>query len=178
MQLIRNGRFVGDPWKTVTNPEAEQDLEGCIVPGQWLIDRIGFGEPCNNVPRHGVVIENSMSLDAAKVLARCAALIVIRFPAATDGRGFSLARYLRAQAYQGELRASGPLIVDQYPLVRASGFETVEIPNEIAARQPEISWRRALAAYPRRYQPSHTGAPAILQLRRQEAATGTNDKNL
>ncbi|MEY3959724.1 MAG: hypothetical protein RIR14_378, partial [Pseudomonadota bacterium] len=41
----------------------------------------------------------------------------------------------------GELRAVGPMIADQYPMARRVGFDAVEIPDDIAARQPEPQWR-------------------------------------
>ena len=37
----------------------------------------------------------------------------IAFPAMGDGRGFSIARRLRAMGYRGVLRAKGPLVADQ-----------------------------------------------------------------
>lgn len=69
-----------------------------------------------------------------------APLLRIAFPGFTDGRGFTLARRLRAMGYRGRLRACGPLIADQYAMARGSGFDEVEIPDAIAARQPEEQW--------------------------------------
>ena len=70
-----------------------------------------------------------------------APLVRIHFPAFNDGRGFSLARRLRALGFTGRLRAFGPLIADQYPLARRVGFDEVEIPAALAARQPADQWR-------------------------------------
>lgn len=67
-------------------------------------------------------------------------LIGIDFPAFTDGRGFSLARRLRELGFQGRLRATGRLIADQYAMARRVGFDEVQIPVDIAARQPEAQW--------------------------------------
>ncbi len=67
-------------------------------------------------------------------------LIRVAFPATSDGRGFTLARQLRARGYAGRLRAKGPLISDQYAMARRSGFDEVEIPDDMAARQPEAEW--------------------------------------
>jgi uncharacterized protein (DUF934 family) len=68
-------------------------------------------------------------------------LIRIAFPAFNDGRGFTLARRIRAMGYTGILRAHGPLVADQYPMARRVGFDEVEIPDDLAARQPEAQWR-------------------------------------
>lgn len=67
-------------------------------------------------------------------------LIAISFPAMTDGRGFTLARMLRAKGYKGRLRAVGALISDQYAMARRVGFDEVEIPAALAARQTEEQW--------------------------------------
>ena len=71
-------------------------------------------------------------------------LIAIEFPDFADGRGFSMARRLRALGYEGRLRARGHLIADQFPLARNCGFDEVEIDDAVAARQPEPQWLAAL----------------------------------
>lgn len=68
-------------------------------------------------------------------------LVRVSFPAMGDGRGFSIARRLRALGYRGRLRAKGPLIADQARAARNVGFDEVEVPEAIAARQPEALWR-------------------------------------
>ena len=67
-------------------------------------------------------------------------LIRVAFPAFNDGRAFTIARRLRELGYAGILRAFGPVIVDQYPMARRVGFDQVEIPDELAARQPQDQW--------------------------------------
>jgi uncharacterized protein (DUF934 family) len=68
-------------------------------------------------------------------------LIRIAFPAFSDGRGFTLARRLRTMGYAGCLRAAGPVIADQYAMFRRSGFDEVEISDDMAARQPADQWQ-------------------------------------
>ncbi len=68
-------------------------------------------------------------------------LIRVSFPAFNDGRAFTVARRLRMLGYRGELRATGPVIADQYAMARRVGFDAVEIPDELAARQPEDQWK-------------------------------------
>ena len=64
----------------------------------------------------------------------------IAFPAFSDGRGFTHARRLRALGFTGLLRAQGHVIADQYAMVRRSGFDEVEISDDLAARQPQDQW--------------------------------------
>jgi len=68
------------------------------------------------------------------------ALIRIRFGSFADGRGFTVARRLRAMGYRGGLRAAGHVLADQYAMARRAGFDEIEIAPEIAARQPEPQW--------------------------------------
>ena len=68
-------------------------------------------------------------------------LIRVSFPAFNDGRAFTVARRLRMLGYTGELRALGPVISDQYAMARRVGFDSVEIPDDLAARQPEAQWK-------------------------------------
>jgi len=69
-------------------------------------------------------------------------LIRVAFNAFNDGRGFTIAHRLRAMGYQGRLRARGPVIADQYGMLRRAGFDEVEISPDMAARQPEPQWLR------------------------------------
>jgi uncharacterized protein (DUF934 family) len=67
-------------------------------------------------------------------------LIRVAFPAFNDGRAFTIARRLRMAGFKGHLRAVGPLIADQYAMARRVGFDDVEIPDDLAARQPQAQW--------------------------------------
>lgn len=69
-------------------------------------------------------------------------LIRVDFPGFADGRGFTIARRLRLMGFQGRLRAKGHVIADQYAMARRSGFDEVEISEELAARQPQDQWLR------------------------------------
>lgn len=93
---------------------------------------------------HGGAIALDLAADADLAglrdhLARIA-LIRIRFGSFADGRGFTLARRLRAMGYAGRLRAAGHVLADQYAMARRAGFDEVEIAPEMARRQPEDQW--------------------------------------
>ena len=68
-------------------------------------------------------------------------LIRVAFPAFNDGRGFTIARRLRMLGYTGTLRAFGHVLADQYAMARRVGFDEVEIPDDLAARQPGPQWQ-------------------------------------
>jgi uncharacterized protein (DUF934 family) len=97
------------------------------------------------------------------------ALIAIPFPRYNDGRGFSIARALRAQGYQGILRATGALLPDQFAFALHVGFDEVEISDAQAARQPIGQWLQALTLIHDSYQARADGTASILARRRAAA---------
>jgi len=68
-------------------------------------------------------------------------LIRVAFPAFNDGRAFTIARRLREYGYTGQILALGPVIADQYAMLRRVGFDGAEIPDDLAARQPADQWQ-------------------------------------
>ena len=68
-------------------------------------------------------------------------MIRVDFPSFADGRGFTIARRLRLRGFAGRLRAKGHVISDQYAMARRSGFDEVEIGDDLAARQTEAEWQ-------------------------------------
>lgn len=105
-----------------------------------LVTDKGFA-PVPALPETGLA-DLAHTDDPAALVAQLADLVLIRVhvPAFNDGRGFTIGRRLRMLGYTGELRAVGPIIADQYPMARRVGFDAVEIPDEMAARQPEAQW--------------------------------------
>ena len=54
-------------------------------------------------------------------------LVVLNFPKFTDGRAYSQARLLRDRlGYQGGLRATGAVFLDQLPFLLRCGFDSFE----------------------------------------------------
>ena len=93
-------------------------------------------------PDHVAVdLANTDDPDALMGLLDQLTLIRVAFPAFNDGRAFTVARRLRMLGYTGQLLAFGPVIADQYAMLRRGGFDGAEIPEDIAARQPEDQWQ-------------------------------------
>ncbi|MFZ3581984.1 DUF934 domain-containing protein [Loktanella sp. DJP18] len=101
-------------------------------------DVVPLAEVALDVPV-AVDVPSDAEPDAVKTVMQ-AAMIRIAFPSFSDGRGFTLAAMLRRAGYQGRLRAQGHVIADQYAMARRSGFDEVEISDDLAARQPEDQW--------------------------------------
>ena len=66
-------------------------------------------------------------------LLRALDLIVLYTPLFADGRNFSLAKHLRLQGYQGEIRVAGEFGRDQIAYLRRSGIDSFVIANEYLA---------------------------------------------
>lgn len=124
--LVTDRGFQGEDWAEDRILSLEALLSGGDLPGQ----DIAVDFPNNEDPSV-----------LAPFLDRLA-LIRVAFPAMGDGRGFSIAARLRRMGYSGRLRAAGPLIADQYPAARRTGFDEVEISDALAERQTEAAWRR------------------------------------
>lgn len=104
------------------------------------LDRLSGGEALPDGPL-GVDLPNDADPACLAPWLDRLGLVRIAFPAMGDGRGFSLAARLRSMGYRGRLRAAGPLVADQYAAARRTGFDEVEIPAALAARQPAARWR-------------------------------------
>lgn len=131
------------------NGKIQRTLPVEFIPqeGQPVIVRdSGFGPE----DWHGEVIDLApdANLDDPELNYRDAEMIRIAFPSFTDGRGFTLARRLRVAGYKGRLRAAGHVIADQFPMVRRSGFDEVEINFDLARRQPWELWKRSANVAP------------------------------
>ncbi|MBC7157636.1 MAG: DUF934 domain-containing protein [Rhodobacteraceae bacterium] len=113
-----------------------------FAPDDWAGAVLPLAELAARGDRHSAVLL-APDDDPAELRPRLAdiPLIAVAFPAFSDGRGFTIARRLRAMGYGGRLRARGHVLADQYAMARRVGFDEVEIDDALAARQPEAQWR-------------------------------------
>ncbi len=88
---------------------------------------------------------------------RALALVVLQFPKWTDGRAYSQARLLRSRyRFQGEMRATGDVLVDMVPLLARTGFDAVVL----RADQTVDAAERALGFFAGHYQGDVGDSPA------------------
>ena len=113
----------------------------------------------------GLDIPNTVRIEDLSPWLAHVALISIRFPSFSDGRGLSLARHIRRQGYQGLLRAQGPLIPDEFYYLTQCGFDEVQLPAGSAQRQTIAQWQQALAVRNGGYQQGYAEPSSILQAR-------------
>ena len=110
-----------------------------FAPDDWTCDVA----PLDEAPTDAAAVDVSSDTDPETLTGRLDGLALIRvaFPKSADGRGFTIARRLRRLGYSGRLRAAGHVLADQYAMARRSGFDEVEIDDDLALRQPEDQWQ-------------------------------------
>lgn len=171
MPLLDRDGAREDGW-TRSESAAADNIPAAIVPWEFLVealDRQGSGQSI------GVLIPNNLAVSELAPLLPRLALVAIAFPAFADGRGFSLARQIRRAGFTGELRATGPLTADQFAYALSCGFDTIELPEASAARQPVEQWLRARDAFSRTYQRGYgaTGRNVLDQRRAARVAAAS-----
>ncbi|MCQ8781970.1 DUF934 domain-containing protein [Mangrovibrevibacter kandeliae] len=115
--------------------------------------------------RLGLSVANDTKVDAIAPFFDAIDLIAVEFPSFSDGRGLSLAKRLRRAGFAGRLRASGPLIADQFAEALACGFDEIQLPETMAARQPVAQWLAAKDIVTEHYQSGYGADRSILQKR-------------
>lgn len=167
MALISEGRFIEDAWRRLADEEALPKSGKVIVSLSRLEHALAHLDAGVAL---GVLAPNTTEPEALAAALPRLSLISIVFPAFADGRGFSLARLIRRAGFTGELRASGRLLADQYRHALGCGFDTIEIPDDLAERQDESQWQAERAAHARTYQRGYVAPGSILEARRKAAA--------
>lgn len=164
MPLIKDGRFAADDWLRLSEgselPAAGAKL--ILSPERLVSEGPALAEAGYHL---GVEISNDADPDSLRPWFGRLQLIAVPFPKHADGRGYSMATRLRRLGFSGELRATGHLIADQYALARSCGFDTVEISDMQAERQPEAHWIEAEMAMTLAYQRGYGPLRSILSAR-------------
>ena len=113
-----------------------------FAPDDWTPPIVPLADLAANDAGPVVAVDLASDADPAALAGRLDDIDLVRvdFPSFADGRGFTIARRLRLMGYQGRLRARGHVIADQYAMARRSGFDEVEIDEDLARRQPEDQW--------------------------------------
>lgn len=167
MVLISDGRFMEDGWRRLADEEAMPRSGKAIVSLARLEPALAA---LGSDLALGVIVPNTTEPPALAAALPRLGLVSISFPAFADGRGFSLARLIRRAGFAGELRASGRLLADQYAHALGCGFDTIEIPEDLAQRQDPAQWQAARDAHARTYQRGYVARGSILDARRKAAS--------
>lgn len=172
MPLVKAGKIVEDRFVRVPDDAPVPDGIAVLVPHGRL-----FADAAHLLRRAapiGVTWPNDRKVaELAPYLDRVA-LVALVFPAFKDGRAYTQARILREQyGFQGELRATGQILRDQFLFLLRAGFDAFEVvkPADAAA------FVEAVRRYSVFYQPTGDGRPTVLRAR-IERATGHSEHRL
>ena len=150
MPLWRRDGFTQDKWAFLGD-EAPVPEEGAIAVSlkRWLGERETLSLRAGPV---GVAVEAGADAQAHLPDLAGRPLIALAFDKFADGRSFSYARLLRDRlGFQGELRATGDVLIDEIPLMLRCGFDLFEVTNAPTLRALEGGH---LPGSPLHYQPS------------------------
>jgi uncharacterized protein (DUF934 family) len=169
MPLVKQGRIATDIFVHVP--------DGAELPGDGavLVSSTRFLEDPEALLKRGgktgVVWPNNRDVDDLVPYLDRFAVIALVFPSFRDGRAYSQARLLRERhGYDGELRATGQVLRDQFVFMQRAGFDAFEVKKESDAD----AFAETVKRYSVFYQPTGDGRVTALnrrmQLRHSESA--------
>ena len=169
MPLVKQGRITTDPFVHAVDGAELPDDGAILVPAaRFLEDPEAVLKRAGKV---GVIWPNNRDLDdLVPYLDRLAAVALV-FPSFRDGRAYSQARLLRERhGYDGELRATGQVLRDQFVFMSRAGFDAFEVKKDADAD----AFAETVKRYSVFYQPTGDGRVTALnrrmQLRHSESA--------
>src|SRR2546425_10594972 len=149
MPLVKQGRVATDIFVHVA--------DGAELPGDGavLVSAARFLEDPEALlkrgAKFGVIWPNNRDLDDLVPYLDRLALVALVFPSFRDGRAYSQARLLRERhGLEGELRATGQVLRDQFLFLARAGFDAFEVSKD--ADVPAFA--AAMTRYSVFYQPA------------------------
>jgi uncharacterized protein (DUF934 family) len=169
MPLVKNGRIATDLFLHVA--------DGAELPGDGavLVSATRFLEDpealLKRTGKLGVIWPNNRDVDDLVPYLDRLAVVALVFPSFRDGRAYTQARLLRERhGFDGELRATGQVLRDQFVFMLRAGFDAFEVKKQSDAEAFDEAVRR----YSVFYQPTGDGRLSALhrrmQLRHSESA--------
>jgi uncharacterized protein (DUF934 family) len=149
MRLVRGGRVVADEHVRVLDDAPIPDGVPVIIPAaRFLADA---DEIARRDAPTGVLWPNNRRVSELAPYLDQLALVALVFPNFKDGRAYSQARQLREQyGFQGELRATGNILRDQFLFLLRAGFDALEVVKDADA----AVFAQAISRYSVFYQPA------------------------
>ncbi|MES5483771.1 DUF934 domain-containing protein [Bradyrhizobium sp. INPA03-11B] len=169
MPLVKQGRITTDLFVHVADG-AELPGDGAVLATaeRFLADPEAL---LRRPGKLGVLWPNNRNLDDLVPHLDRLALVALVFPTFRDGRAYSQARLLRERyGYDGELRATGQILRDQFVFMTRAGFDAFEVKKDADAD----AFAQTMKRYSVFYQPTGDGRVTALnrrmQLRHSESA--------
>lgn len=143
--------FRDDEWTHADSADALPGNGRFILPLQVFL---GLDPEVRKAARErlGVELQPGEPVDRIVPLLGDLTLVALAFPAFNDGRSFSKAELLRSRhRFEGPLRATGQVLVDQLPHMLRLGFSEFEVSHPVLIKRLEAGQVGGLSLY---YQPT------------------------
>ena len=169
MPLVKQGRLTTDLFVHVADgAELPGDGAVLVTAERFLADPEAL---LRRPGKLGVIWPNNRNLDELVPHLDRLASVALVFPTFRDGRAYSQARLLRERyGYDGELRATGQILRDQFVFMTRAGFDAFEVKKDADAD----AFAQTMKRYSVFYQPTGDGRVTALsrrmQLRHSESA--------
>ncbi|PDT75272.1 DUF934 domain-containing protein [Bradyrhizobium sp. C9] len=169
MPLVKQGRLTTDLFVHVADgAELPGDGAVLVTAERFLADPQAL---LRRPGKLGVIWPNNRNLDELVPHLDGLASVALVFPTFRDGRAYSQARLLRERyGYDGELRATGQILRDQFVFMTRAGFDAFEVKKDADAD----AFAQTMKRYSVFYQPTGDGRVTALnrrmQLRHSESA--------
>lgn len=160
MALIKDGIYTADDYDVLTDiSDLNAGVSVAVDLETWQENRAALIAHDGKI---ALMVGNDLDVrEIAEDLEHLSAVFV-DFPVFSDGRGFSQARQLReTHGYQGEIRARGHIIRDQYLFLHRCGVNAIEV-NETRAL---ADWNAAMQEFSLFYQRTQDRQTTIARLR-------------
>ena len=160
MPLVKDGKIATDIFVHVA--------DGTELPGDGavLVSAARFLENPEallaRTGKLGVIWPNNRDVDDLVPFLDRLAVVALVFPTFRDGRAYSQARLLRERhGYDGELRATGQVLRDQFVFMLRAGFDAFEVKKDSDAE----AFAKVAQRYSVFYQPTGDGRETAARLR-------------
>ncbi len=169
MPLVKNGHIATDIFfHAADGAELPGDGSVLVSAARFLEDPEALLKRASKV---GVIWPNNRDVDDLVPYLDRLALVALVFPSFRDGRAYTQARLLRERhGYEGELRATGQVLRDQFVFMLRAGFDSFDVKKQADAE----AFGEAARRYTVFYQPTGDGHLSALhrrnQLRHSESA--------
>lgn len=143
--------FREDEWTHAESADALSGNGRFILPLQVFLD-LDPAVRRSAKERIGVLLQPGDQLEKIADLLDQISLVALAFPAFSDGRSFSKGELLRSRYhFEGAVRATGQVLVDQLPHMLRLGFDEFEVSHPVLLKRLEEGRTGGLPLY---YQPT------------------------
>ena len=160
MPLVKGGKIVDDSFVKLAVDTPLPEGGDILVPAERFIAEAD--DLLKRAGKVGVIWPNNRDIDELVPYLGKVATVALVFPTFRDGRAYSQARLLRERhGFDGELRATGQVLRDQFVFMIRAGFDAFEVKKDSDA----LAFEETIKRYSVFYQPTADGRFTALRQR-------------